>query len=704
MSGRRPDRRRRRSRPSRKADRSGHVKGGCHQEPTLARLRVNHGCGEACVLVGVAGGRLQRHLGRIDAQSDQQLPGVLGLMIMVRGQRAVAAGKHDSRRRVAARQNRGLRDPLALVEDRLIARVALVALDRAAQDDDPIGRRGVGRRLGKPVLQRRDEHEADRRQSDDEERERRADRERAARTRGATAVRIAPDQRQKEQKLDRREELFEELRNDEEHLAAPERTPSGSGEGLSQRPAPPSVRLDPGEAKMTFHRDVVGAIGRTPLIRLRAASEATGCTILGKAEFMNPGGSVKDRAALAIIEDAVARGALRPGGVIVEGTAGNTGIGIAMVGGRARLPLRHRHSRHPVAGKEGHAAPCRRRTDRGARGPLLQPQQLRADIPGALPRRWRKPSPNGAVWANQFDNVANRRGHYETTGPEIFDDSTARSTGSSARSASGGTLAGVGMALKERNRDIKIALADPLGAALYSYYTTGELKSAGSSITEGIGQGRDHRQSRGRAGRLRLPDPGRGGAADRVRSRRARGPAARRIVGHQHRRRDPARARTRARPHHRDDPVRFRRPLRLEAVQSGVSALEEAAGSRLAGSARPKRPRCSWDDRTAVSRRRLSRGDRGDRAVAPIRAASSLEAHAFLSAGRRPAAAIAARCSLDDGTAIAIVNTVYDADRAPSCMFRPRRRGCPRPARGWSRGSTGICATSACAPIPRCIC
>jgi len=236
-------------------------------------------------------------------------------------------------------------------------------------------------------------------------------------------------------------------------------------------------------------RDVVAAIGRTPLIKLRAASEATGCTILGKAEFMNPGGSVKDRAALAIIEDAVERGALRPGGVIVEGTAGNTGIGIAMVasalGFRAVIVIPDTQAQEKkdmlrMQGAELIEIPA---------VPYSNPNNY-ARYSGRLAEALAKTEPNGAVWANQFDNVANRRGHYETTGPEIYDDLNGKVDGFVSAVGSGGTLAGVGMALKERNPNIKIALADPPGAALYSYYTTGELKSSGSSVTEGIGQGR----------------------------------------------------------------------------------------------------------------------------------------------------------------------------------------------------------------------
>jgi cysteine synthase len=240
---------------------------------------------------------------------------------------------------------------------------------------------------------------------------------------------------------------------------------------------------------MKFNRDVVGAIGRTPLIRLRAASEATGCTILGKAEFMNPGGSVKDRAALAIVRDAADRGLLRRGGVVVEGTAGNTGIGIAMVAGaldyRAIIVIPDTQTQEKkdmlrLAGAELIEVPA---------VPYSNPNNY-VRYSGRLAEALARSEPNGAVWANQFDNVANRNGHYATTGPEIFDDLDGRIDGFVSSVGTGGTLAGVGMALKERNPRVNIALADPMGAALYSFYTTGELRSSGSSVTEGIGQGR----------------------------------------------------------------------------------------------------------------------------------------------------------------------------------------------------------------------
>jgi cysteine synthase A len=240
---------------------------------------------------------------------------------------------------------------------------------------------------------------------------------------------------------------------------------------------------------MTIRPDLPAAIGQTPLIKLRHASELTGCTILGKAEFMNPGGSVKDRAALFIIRDAVRRGALRPGGVIVEGTAGNTGIGLALVGNamgfRTVIVIPETQSREKkdllrLAGAELVEVPA---------VPYANPNNY-VKVSGRLAERLAASEPNGAIWANQFDNVANRQAHMETTGPEIWEQTGGRVDGFICAVGTGGTLAGVGIALKERDLRIAIGLADPMGAALYSYYTRGELRSAGSSITEGIGQGR----------------------------------------------------------------------------------------------------------------------------------------------------------------------------------------------------------------------
>ncbi len=240
---------------------------------------------------------------------------------------------------------------------------------------------------------------------------------------------------------------------------------------------------------MGFSTNVIEAIGNTPLIKLRRASEATGCTILGKAEFMNPGGSVKDRAALAIIQDAIKRGTLQPGGLIVEGTAGNTGIGLALVanalGYKTVIVIPETQSQEKkdllrLQGAELIEVPA---------VAYSNPNNY-VKLSGRLAERLAEENPAGAIWANQFDNLANRQGHIDTTGPEIWTQTEGKIDGFACSVGTGGTLAGVAIALKAKNPNIKIAVADPLGAALYSYYTTGELKSFGSSITEGIGQGR----------------------------------------------------------------------------------------------------------------------------------------------------------------------------------------------------------------------
>jgi cysteine synthase len=240
---------------------------------------------------------------------------------------------------------------------------------------------------------------------------------------------------------------------------------------------------------MSIRSGVVDAIGDTPLIELRRASERTGCRILGKAEFMNPGQSVKDRAALFIIQDAVRRGALRPGGTIVEGTAGNTGIGLALVanalGYRTVIVIPETQSQEKkdmlrLAGAELVEVPA---------APYANPNNY-VKVSGRLADELNASDPNGAIWANQFDNVANREAHIETTGPEIWAQTEGKVDAFICAVGTGGTLAGIGMALKARNPEIQIGLADPMGAALYEYYTRGELRSSGSSITEGIGQGR----------------------------------------------------------------------------------------------------------------------------------------------------------------------------------------------------------------------
>jgi cysteine synthase A len=240
---------------------------------------------------------------------------------------------------------------------------------------------------------------------------------------------------------------------------------------------------------VTIASGVVAAVGHTPLIKLRRASEETGCTILGKAEFMNPGQSVKDRAALFIIQDAVQRGTLRPGGTIVEGTAGNTGIGLAVIGNalgfRTVIVIPETQSREKkdalrLLGAQLIEVPA---------VPSRNPNNY-VHYSERLAEALAATEPNGAIWANQWDNTANRRAHVEGTAEEIWADTQGKVDGFVSVVGSGGTLGGVSDGLKARNKAVRIALADVPGAALYSYYTTGELKAEGSSITEGIGQGR----------------------------------------------------------------------------------------------------------------------------------------------------------------------------------------------------------------------
>jgi len=233
----------------------------------------------------------------------------------------------------------------------------------------------------------------------------------------------------------------------------------------------------------------IGSIGNTPLIRLEGPSKATGCNILGKAEFLNPGGSVKDRAAIAIVRDAERRGLLKPGGVIVEGTAGNTGIGLGLVGNalgyRTVIVMPETQSQEKkdmlrLIGTDLRLVPAL---------PYANPGNY-VRYSETLANELAETEPNGAIWANQFDNTANREGHAATTGQEIWQQTGGRIDAFTCAVGTGGTLAGVAIALKEKNPDIRITLADPMGSALYNYYANGELKADGNSITEGIGQGR----------------------------------------------------------------------------------------------------------------------------------------------------------------------------------------------------------------------
>ncbi|MBF9050482.1 cysteine synthase A [Roseobacter sp. HKCCD9010] len=239
---------------------------------------------------------------------------------------------------------------------------------------------------------------------------------------------------------------------------------------------------------MTIHKDLAETIGNTPLIRLNKLSDETGCEILGKAEFMNPGQSVKDRAALYIIRDAIARGDLKPGGTIVEGTAGNTGIGLALVGAsmgfKTVIVIPETQSQEKkdmlrLAGADLVQVPA---------APYKNPNNY-VHYSERLAAELAKSAPNGAIWANQFDNVANRQAHIEMTGPEIWAQTDGKVDGFICAVGTGGTLAGVGMALQPKG--VKIGLADPEGSAIHSFYTTGEFKAEGGSITEGIGQGRE---------------------------------------------------------------------------------------------------------------------------------------------------------------------------------------------------------------------
>jgi cysteine synthase len=240
---------------------------------------------------------------------------------------------------------------------------------------------------------------------------------------------------------------------------------------------------------MQIRSGTLDAIGNTPLIKLRRASEETGCTILGKAEFMNPGLSVKDRAALGIVTDAVNKGQLRPGGLIVEGTAGNTGIGLTVVGNALGMHTVIVIPETQSQEKKDALRSLGATVVEVPAAPYRNPNNY-VKVAARMAERLAREHPEGAIFANQFDNVANRGIHMRTTGPEIWDQTDGHVDGFVSAVGTGGTLAGIAAALRERSKRVVIALADVPGAALYSYYTTGELKSEGSSITEGIGQGR----------------------------------------------------------------------------------------------------------------------------------------------------------------------------------------------------------------------
>ena len=247
---------------------------------------------------------------------------------------------------------------------------------------------------------------------------------------------------------------------------------------------------------MDVREGFIQAVGRTPLIKLRKASELTGCTILGKAEFMNPGGSVKDRAALFIVLDAEARGELRPGGLIVEGTAGNTGIGLALVGNargyRTVIVIPQTQSQE----KKDALRLCGADLREVPAAPYSDPNNY-VHVAERLAAELARSEPNGVLYANQWDNLSNRDGHVRSTGPEIWQQTDGRIDGFTCAIGTGGTLAGVGLYLKQHKPGVVIAAADPMGAAIYHYIKHGELRAEGSSITEGIGVGRITRNLEG---------------------------------------------------------------------------------------------------------------------------------------------------------------------------------------------------------------
>ena len=345
---------------------------------------------------------------------------------------------------------------------------------------------------------------------------------------------------------------------------------------------------------MPFANGVAAAVGRTPLIKLKRASEETGCTILGKAEFMNPGQSVKDRAALSSSRMPCKRGTLRPGGTVVEGTAGNTGIGLTVIGNalgfRTVIVIPETQSQEKkdalrLLGAELVEVPARA---------LQEPQQLRALFASAWREALAKTEPNGAIWANQWDNAANRQAHIETTAEEIWADTDGKVDGFVSAVGSGGTLGGVSDGLKAKRKDIQIALADVPGAALYSYYTTGVLKAEGSSITEGIGQGRITKNIEGAVVDRAYLIPDAESVADLLPAPAGGRPVRGRLDRRQRRRRHPPRQGDGPGPHHRHAALRLRHALPVEAVQPGVPALQEPAGAGVAGRrARRRCRRCS---------------------------------------------------------------------------------------------------------------
>ena len=329
---------------------------------------------------------------------------------------------------------------------------------------------------------------------------------------------------------------------------------------------------------MNIRQGFSGTVGNTPLIRLGGLSAETGCSILAKAEFLNPGGSVKDRAALYIIRAAERSGALRPGGTVVEGTAGNTGIGLAHIcaerGYRCVIVIPDNQSPEKMdllrtLGAEVRPVPPKPYVDDNNYQKIAS--RLAAELPNA-------------IWANQFDNVVNRQAHYETTGPELWRETGGRIDAFTCATGTGGTLAGVARFLKERDARVRIVLADPQGSALYNWVKTGELKATGSSITEGIGTTRVTANLEGTPidDAVAIDDPT--CVTHGVSAAARRRTLCRRLERHQRRGRRAGRARTRPGPHRRHAAGRSRRPLRTAAFQSGLAA-REGAGSRFSDGA-----------------------------------------------------------------------------------------------------------------------
>ena len=322
--------------------------------------------------------------------------------------------------------------------------------------------------------------------------------------------------------------------------------------------------------------DLAAAIGNTPLIKLRRASEATGCTILGKAEFMNPGGSVKDRAGLFIIADAEKRGALKPGGTVVEGTAGNTGIGLTLVGNargyRCVIVMPETQSKEKIDFLRMIGADLR-----------LVPAKPYRDPGNYVHVSRRMAEEMGAVWANQFDNLANREGHRATTGVEIWEQTEGKVDAFTCACGTGGTLAGVAFALKAKNPDVRIVLADPEGSGLYGWVKSNDLTMYRQLDHRGHRQLARHRQPGRRADRRRGTHSGRRGAGVHLRPADPRGAVGGNVVGDQHRGGDTGGEGAGARAHGGDDPGRRRFALSVEAVQPGVPAVEEPAGAGVDG-------------------------------------------------------------------------------------------------------------------------